>query len=378
MSSPDSRAPIRVLFVDDEKFVLDAIKRTVRKGFDATFAEGGQEALEILHSDVETFSIVCTDMRMPIIDGVAVLKEFRANSPETTRILLTGQADLDAAIAAVNEGSVFRFLTKPTNPDQLMSALMDADELFRLHNAERELLEQTLRGSVQALLETLSLANPVAFARAQRIRNYVERLLPQLQIDNQWEVEIAVMLSQIGAVTLPTKVTERLNHGAVLDEDETEMVQRMPAVADRLLAGIPRLENVRAIILGQKNWKHPEAPVASKILQLASELDTLHERDLAPDVLVARIGESAESYGPEVFAAFEAMMSGDGSARRVRLIHVAQLEIGMRLASDVKTKDGLLLVGRGQEVTQSLLDRIENFQRSSGLEDESVGIYEDA
>jgi hypothetical protein len=330
----------------------------------------------MLRADIEPFSVLCTDMRMPGIDGLAVLKAFRAETPHTTRVLLTGQADLDVAIAAVNEGSVFRFLTKPTDPTQLQATIVEADELFRLHNAERELLEQTLRGSVQALLETLSLANPLAFARAQRIRTYVDRMLPQLHVENLWEVEIAVMLSQVGAVTLPTRVSDRLNKGLALDKQEQAMVDELPRLADRLLAGIPRLENVRNIILSQTDWERADAPMATKILRLASEVDTLSERGLETEVLLAHLQEAEAEYTTPVLEAFQASLNSDEHSPAIHLAKVADLQVGMRLAGDVKTQDGLLLVGRGQEVTESLLSRIRNFESTAGLAEESVAVFE--
>jgi FixJ family two-component response regulator len=371
-----TESPIRVLFVDDERFVLDAIKRTVRKGFDTTFAEGGQAALDLLAANDNPFAVVCTDMRMPGVDGVQVLKAFRAQAPDTTRVLLTGQADLDVAIAAVNEGSVFRFLTKPTNPDQLAETIVEAHELYRLRNAERELLEQTLRGSVQALLETLSLASPLTFARTQRIRTYVDRMLDRMDVPNRWEIEVAVMLSQVGAVTLPPLVSERLNSGAPLNKEEEVMVGELPGLADRLLAGIPRLETVRNIISSQLQWESEHAPIGTKVLKLAADIDTLTERGLEAEVLGARLEEQEDAYGAVVFAAYRASQANSDPAQKVTLVSLKDLKIGMRLAGDVRTHDGLLLVGRGQVVTESLLSRIRNFESTTGLAEQSVAVLQ--
>jgi ActR/RegA family two-component response regulator len=375
MSSDDPK--IRVLFVDDERFVLEAIKRTVRKIFDATFAEGGPAALDILRSDTEPFAVLCTDMRMPSVDGLAVLKAFRAEAPDTTRVLLTGQADLDAAVAAVNLGSVFRFLTKPTDPDQLQATILEAAELFRLRHAEREILEQTLHGSVQALSETLSLANPVAFARAQRLRNLVDSMLDHLDVANRWEIEVAVMLSQVGAVTLPPQISERLNSGETLTDDEQQMVDEMAPIADRLLAGIPRLESVRRVILLQPQWSEPDSPIGTKLLHLASEIDSLTARGLEPAVIKAQLSAYAPSYGDDVMSALDAWVTkGRSGAASVRMVPLASLRIGMRLAADVVSKDGLLLVGRGQEVGESLLVRIRNFERTAGLAEDLFAVQD--
>ncbi len=89
-----------------------------------------------------------SDMRMPGMDGATVLTRARAVQPDTVRVLLTGQADMEDAVAAVNDGNIFRFLIKPCPRPVLVRALTDAVDQHRMITAERVLLERTLRGSV--------------------------------------------------------------------------------------------------------------------------------------------------------------------------------------------------------------------------------------
>jgi DNA-binding NtrC family response regulator len=117
---------------------------------ESTTATSGKAGLERLSSD-GPFAVVVSDMRMPEMNGAAFLAQVRERAPDTVRVLLTGQADLDSAIAAVNEGQIFRFLTKPCAPEMLISSLRAAEEQHRLITAERVLLEQTLHGAVKAL-----------------------------------------------------------------------------------------------------------------------------------------------------------------------------------------------------------------------------------
>src|SRR4029450_8454251 len=98
----------------------------------------GAEALELLKT--EPIAVVVSDMRMPQMDGATLLSRIRALYPNVVRILLTGQADTQAAIAAVNEGQIYRFLTKPCPPEVLVQELENAVELSRLMTAEKELL----------------------------------------------------------------------------------------------------------------------------------------------------------------------------------------------------------------------------------------------
>jgi DNA-binding NtrC family response regulator len=162
----------RVLCVDDEPNVLEGLRRQLRRHFSVATANGGILALEVLERE-GPFAVVVSDMRMPEMDGAAFLGRVREQAADTVRVLLTGQADLDATIAAVNEANIFRFLTKPCPTESLITALNAAVEQHRLIMAERVLLEQTLHGSVKALTDILGLANPTAFGRAARAKKYV-------------------------------------------------------------------------------------------------------------------------------------------------------------------------------------------------------------
>ena len=163
--------------------------------------------------------------------------------PDTVRILLTGQADMEDAVAAVNDGNIFRFLSNLA-PAVLVKALTDAVDQHRMITAEKELLEQTLRGSVAALLETLSLANPMAFARADRIQRTVRQMVEATRPPDAWCIQLAAMLSQIGTVVLAPETLSKLNTGVPLNPEEQLQVRVLPWHAERLLAQIPRLEVV--------------------------------------------------------------------------------------------------------------------------------------
>src|ERR1700733_13680361 len=142
----------RVLFVDDEPQVLEGIQRALRKQVDLQTAAGGAEGLRLL-SEAGPFALVISDMRMPIMNGAQFLAKVRVQSPETVRMILSGQADLQATIAAVNEGHIYRFLSKPCPADQLLAAIADGLKQYRLLTAEKVLLEQTLSGCVTMLID---------------------------------------------------------------------------------------------------------------------------------------------------------------------------------------------------------------------------------
>jgi DNA-binding NtrC family response regulator len=109
----------RVLCVDDEPNVLEGLRLHLERPYRLSTATGDAEGLAILERDGPC-AIVISDMRMPKMDGAAFLGQVRQRFPDTVRMLLTGHADIDAAIAAVNEGQIFRFLSKPCPPAQLL------------------------------------------------------------------------------------------------------------------------------------------------------------------------------------------------------------------------------------------------------------------
>ncbi|MDH3748454.1 MAG: response regulator [Gammaproteobacteria bacterium] len=105
----------KILFVDDEPNVLQSIRRSLRKQFDLDTAEGGEEALRMLKAN-GTYAVIVSDMRMPGMNGVELLSQARKDSPDTVRMMLTGNADQQTAVDAVNHGDIFRFLNKPCEP----------------------------------------------------------------------------------------------------------------------------------------------------------------------------------------------------------------------------------------------------------------------
>jgi len=106
----------KILFVDDEKFVLDTFRRNLRKHFEIETAEGSMAAFDQLERN-GPFAVVVSDLKMPKMNGVEFLSMVKTRYPDSIRIMLTGQGDLNTAVAAVNQGSIFRFLTKPCSPD---------------------------------------------------------------------------------------------------------------------------------------------------------------------------------------------------------------------------------------------------------------------
>src|SRR5260221_1164318 len=215
----------RILCVDDEPQVLEGLQRNLRKKFAVSTSPGADSALARLDAG-ESFEVIMSDMRMPGMNGAGLLAQFHRRAPDTVRLLLTGYTELDAAIAAVNEGNIFRFLTKPCPPDALVAVLEAAVVQHRLVTAEKVLLEQTLVGSIRALTEVLALTHPETFGASTRQHERARAIAAHLNLPNAWQVEAASMLSSVGYVVLPSEVGIKLNSGAPLDAAERAMLLR--------------------------------------------------------------------------------------------------------------------------------------------------------
>lgn len=129
-----TRAPRpRVLCVDDDVNVVFTIRRILGGRFDVTPAVGGRAGLEAVRTAAEPFAVVVSDIRMPDLPGIALMKMLRELAPDTVRILLTAYPDRESTIAAIEQGEVFRILVKPCAPDRLISTVAAAVEQHQRH-----------------------------------------------------------------------------------------------------------------------------------------------------------------------------------------------------------------------------------------------------
>ena len=371
----EAKARSRVVCVDDEPQVLSGLSLHLRRRYEVETATSGAAALELLARQPQA-AVVISDMRMPGMTGAELLEKASAAYPHTTRILLTGHAEVDSAIAAVNKGSVFRFLVKPCPPPELLAAVDAAAELHRSTVAEQTLLEQTLHGSIKMLTEVMAISNPVSFGRAQRIKQHVTSLLDKLELGERWQVEVAAMLSQLSSFTLPPETVEKIYYGATLSVEEQAMLERTPDVTEQLLSHIPRLEAVREILnqypkpyrkIEQHEASHDKQQIQrwSQILRVAADFDTLEAQGLSSGVALTTLKGRSDQYDPQVLSAFLSLFGQHKDGDKIRDISVGALRSGMILAADVKMATGTLFVARGYEVTPAFLERIRNFRPGS-------------
>ncbi len=361
----------RILCVDDDANILAAYQRQLRKDFRIDTASGGEEGLETI-AKRGPYAVIVSDLRMPKMDGIQFLSRVREAAPDGVRVMLTGHADLKVAIEAVNEGHIFRFLTKPCPPETLSKALAAGVEQYRLVTAEKELLEKTLHGSIKVLTDILALVNPTAFGRASRVRRLVSQLAKTIKSEQTWQLEVAAMLSQTGCVTLPEETLGKIYQGARLSALEEKMFREHSQIGHDLIAKIPRMEEVAEMIAFQEKRFDGSGPPAeekkgldiilgARMLKLALDFDVLVSSGLSEKEALGKIILRGESwYDPAIVCALNKIIDVDEEYEAVA-VTVDELAPDMIFADDVKGASGITLITKGQEVTLSLLVRLKNY-----------------
>lgn len=372
-----------ILFVDDEPKILEAYRRTLRKQFNVVAASGGAEALAKMASE-GPYPVVVSDMAMPEMNGVELLGQIKNDYPDTVRLMLTGNADQQTAVDAINTVDVYRFLNKPCPPDEMASALKAALRHYELARAEQVLLEKTVRGSIKALVEILSITRPKVFGRSAALRRYVIACARAMNLRSTWELEATALLSQIGIVTQTESVIEKVLEGQVLTSEEQDAFDKHPEVAATLIDRIPRLESISQAVRYQLkgfdgsgkpagNCSGEALPLGARILRPILDLVAGESLGLSPQEAFSRLTSQAAQYDPAVLQALGKVV-GDSKEWVVKEIGLNELQEKMRIASDVATVSGALLVAKGQEVGPSLIERLRNFSRNNEIPDR-INVY---
>lgn len=369
----------KILCVDDDANILQGYRRILRRDFDIHIAGGGKEAVAALSRE-QNFAVIVSDMRMPGMNGVEFLSRAKEIAPDSVRIMLTGDAGQQTAMDAVNEGTIFRFLTKPCSPEMLAKALKAGLEQFRLITAEKELLEQTLGNSIQVLIDVLAMVNSTAFSRATRVKRLTHEIAVRLGIQNIWEVELAALLSQIGCISVPETILRKISDCQQLTESELVLFQNHPKIGHDLIAQIPRLETVAAIIANQNlrrnDYELPEyellgpiTKICSQILKVVLDFDRLNELGNSPEDAVELMEDRDGWYDPLTLIILREINDDLVKQYLLRQISVINLEIGMIMGQDICSLDGTKIIEQGQEINLPLIMRLKNFAENGLIDD---------
>ncbi len=317
------------------------------------------------------FAVVISDQRMPGESGVRFLAQVRDAAPESVRVMLTGAPDLETALDSINSGEVFRFLTKPVRAARLTEAVAAAVAQYRLITGQRILLSRTLHGSVKVLIDLLAMTSPDVFGHATRVKELAARLAKSLKCGPVWQVELASMLAFIGMLALPEETATKALTRTPLFGCERESYQQYPQHSLSLLSRIPRLEDIANIIRfhnddhgGDKGAE--TAPLASRIIKVASDFDCLLAQGLPRESAIDWLLRSP-AHSRLVVETLQ-RLDVEQSLRLV-VMPFSELRPGMVIADDLRANAGdMLLLARGQPLTDILIHRLANFHRRGSID----------
>ena len=408
-----------LLAVDDEPSILASLRRLFRAtGWRLLTAGRAKEALAILAT--EPVDAVLSDMRMPDMDGVQLLERVNQGWPRTARLLLTGQADLDSTISAINRGRLHRYITKPWNDDELLLTLRQVaqtqqleddkralEHLTKLQNDELKALNSSLEIRVAVRTEELAAANHrlkrnymasiKAFTalielrgsgqvgHARQVAQLSRRIAGAMTLDADIarDLPIAALLHDIGHIGLSDAVLARpVNR---LDHDELRRWRLHPVLGEQALLANDDMQGVAPLIRAHhERWdgqgfpdglRGAAIPLAARILAVADAFEDLRGGGMdghALSVVEARrtvLDGRGSRFDPTVVDAFASLFVGAPPKPSVVMprLRTADLRAGQTLAQDFLSPEGVLLLSAGQRLNDDLIGRIRAFERKHGL-----------
>ncbi|UTW47186.1 HD domain-containing phosphohydrolase [Bacterioplanoides sp. SCSIO 12839] len=416
-----------VLLVDDEENILKSLRRTLRRSeVDIVTATSGRDALYIMENT--EVDLVISDMRMPEMSGAEFLAEAARLYPNTIRILLTGYADLESTIAAVNEGRISRYLNKPWNDDeirqiveenlrskllevrnqQLSQQLLEKNQQLEMMNASLEEkvaertegLKQANREIIQGYEHMVMLASSIAAMRDESAADaasvkaaMAEEIARQLAMDEAdiAAVRDAALLSDLGKMGFSDQMLR--TPYSQYDKDQLQLFKQYPLMGEAALLGVPQLFMAGVYIRNQferfdgsgfpDKLAGERIPLGSRILTVVRDFidlrmgkytGTEYEEKQAESEIV-RFSESR--YDPEVVSVFSSVyqqFATDGLRENEQLVKSNDLQAGMILSRHLLSSKGMVLLKKGFQLNQAVIDKVINLEHTSG---ENLDVYID-
>ena len=430
MENKEANIPNRILFVDDEENVLRSLKRLfMSEDYTVLTALSGPDGLAVL-KEVEV-PVIVSDQRMPIMTGAEFLEKSRELSPDSVRIILTGYADVEAAIGAINRGGAYRYVSKPWNDNELLLVIKDAFDKYRLVKENKYLTELTIQQNdelkkwstelefyVQQHTIELTNQNKELKKLNAKLKNNVSEVLGSLsgliELRNRsmrnHSNNVALLSKSIAEeIGLTSPETETIAVGAQLHDigkigapdiiliknidelssDEMAEYVKHPIRGQAAIDGIEDFRGPGILVRHHHEWyngkgfpdglKGENIPIGARIVSIADRLDRILQGEMRSiDTALIQIKSMlASQFDAALYAPLEkAARKLFSSIIRNDIVEIElntkDLFPGMILSRDVSTGTGLLLLRKGTVLNEK---NIETLKRAVYLDPSKRGIF---
>lgn len=407
-----------LLCVDDEPNILSALKRSLRtENWRVLTAGGGAEALELLAR--ENIDLVISDMRMPVMDGAQLLEQVSQRWPACIRILLTGHADMNATVAAINRGRIFRYLNKPWDDDELRAVVRQGLDLLalererqrlevltqqqnaQLHDAnvllEQRVSERTAElskahdkvkrsymTSIKVFSGLLELREGRLAGHGRRVADMARKLANAMGLsdDETHQIFVAGLLHDIGLIGVPDTLLAKTvaRHNAA----DTALFHRHAEIGEQALLPLEEMQPVAALIRAHHERFNGQGfpdkragndiPMGARILAIVDTFDDLQNGHLVESALTSQEARTVIRHGrgtqfdPEVVDVFLHITEPDRPKAPPAdvMMTTAQLEPEMVLARDLVSTTGVLMLTAGHVLNPLVIRRVREFELREG------------
>lgn len=366
---PASKATI--LLVDDQPDNLRVLAEVLlQAGYSPRAVTSAKAALKLL--DKVQVDLILLDINMPEVSGFEFCSTLK-RTPSTKDIpvlFLSAATDTEHKVEAFRRGGV-DYISKPFQFEEVRARVHTHLRLRRLQLEQKALLERTLAGAIRTLMECLHLASPVVFARARVVRDCVVHLASSFAVAEPWPLRVAGALAFIGCLAIPDETVRAAFSKSERTPEIEEAFRRHAEIGKRMLLEIPRLERVAQIVGAQYTATieggDADAILSARILRVAQAYGVSLLEVATPSQALSLLRRKM----PEEHDIIEKLEGFEISPMSGETVEgpVDAMLVGSTLVEPVKTRDGILLLGAGEQVTNLLLLRLQEYVRSKRIID---------
>lgn len=353
----------KVLIVDDEDINIDLLKNALESEYEIFVAKNGINCIDIMKKIKP--GIVLLDILMPEKDGFSTLEMIKKNSDiaDIPIIFITALRDSSNVTKAFEMGAE-DYITKPFNSLEVKARVKTHIEKNLAQQEIKILLMKTLNGSINMLMEVLAISNPDAYSISKRIKELVLKIANKLNYHDIWRLELAGMLSLIGCHAIPVLILEKILLGQKVSFEERKLFDSYAENGAKLIAKIPRLENIATLVKNQNNFYGNVRLEPSNselmdgvILNHAIDFELLKARGIPGDVAVLMMKTEKNKYNNKIVEILTAIVEAE-KEYRLREINIQTLEADMIIGKDLKTHKGNVILKKGTIVNLILKEHL--------------------